>query len=674
MADQAVPPEEAPPPEGGPPAEGGLQALGLHPALDPSNISTATQSTAQEATQLEQLANSKLQQQQLEGQAASEVAQAENEAYRASLDQAEGALGGRAQQRDMARRASALKLAAAQQRVDDLTNKEPDPGRFWANADGYKKAAYALAVVAGIYANSRNPGAKNAAIEQLLSEVDADVAEQRSTLGRQRAAALSNLDQTRADEQERLSEIEESYQQTLARIASLSKVAQAKAQQAGAGSRAAAAYEGVRQELLGAAAQLTQRTGERLEKQENQLREFADARKRQSREFGHADQMQSRSFQQQERMAGIELRNDLIKKGAGEAEDLRFVPPKSGLRLVTNQKDDKGNAIVIPSEQAKLHKDYVLKAGEIAAGANQMTDDLAQLQELLSDRSNWDAIVKDDALYNSKITEVVRRIITNPAFNKGATADRDELAGFAVAEGTPANGGTVAKLANFSKRADNARAAIGRLQKDLPSSINNALKQFPLPQGGNLEWVPPDPPAKLSDNEKYLMPGEEDALLSKSTAEQFGIPPDEAVRRPTTLAPITDEQVKIAKAIEPDLEGMTPETMAKVIKAKLPGDAAVRVVRANEEVFEKARKKLDQVAEGLVKKNAKQSFVKTSTFRGLLYDSTYSPSKEEMRKELVKAGFAPGKLLEEDYKNLKAKAEAWAEKQIGLELARRGKK
>lgn len=503
-----------------------------------------------------------------------------------SVDRLGAAQAQRAKERAAVKVIADEKIARRQQIADDLAGKEPDPSRLWNNMEGWRKAVFGLSMLANALANSRDLKHVNPITQMLTGMVKDDVTSQATSLERKRARAKEGIAEAKEGKAEDLAEVEDSYTQTLTRLNALDRLAAQKAATAGRGSALEAAYQGARVELAKAKQSITAQQTATLATAEGQARAHAHA-ERMARVEAEATLTKAKV------QASVELAKqqaDIAKedrKAKAEAEkDLRYVPSDTGLRLVTGR-DEKGNPIVQDPAKARLHKDYVKDAGEVAANANQLDADLTELDKVIQDKDNWDALLKGDGDLNSRITELGRRIATNPAFNKGVTSDSDSRQGATVINGLSNDPNFLSKLRAVPSQMDMMKSAVRGYHDRLPAQINRQLKQYPLPEGGNLEWVPnynQAPPVK--DN--LVLPGERETRASQAISVESGTPVDKAA---TTRLPASDEQIQTAQAVQAQAEGMTAARQMAILTSKLDQQAKGQV----DEIEEKGKAALERL-------------------------------------------------------------------------------
>lgn len=644
--------------------------------LLPGTAKTARQASLQQAAQGEQqiqaLGN------QVTAQANAQFAQedAATAATEASVAKENEALQQRAKDRAAAINTANVAIAAKEARADDIANREPDPGRLWDSMAGWKQATFALSMVANALANSRDTNHVNAVTQQLMGMVKDDVSSQRMRQEKQLARAKENIATAKDAKVEKLAEVSDAYTDTMTRLAALDRVAQAKAKTAGRGSQLEGAYQGLRAKLWEQRQVITAQEHTRLAGAETQARAHA----------------------QQTRMAKLEAEasfNNALAKAQGEAaklqaeqgKDLRYVPSGSGLRLNTG-KDANGNPVYADPAKAQLHKDYVKDASELGANATSLYNDLGEFQKLISDKSNLDALLKGDAVINGKMTLLARKIATNPGFNKGATTDADTRNGATVFTGLANDPNFLSTLTNLPDRMDMMKKATTSFRASIPRTTNDALKAFPLPEGGNVEWVPPPEVLEPAQEDKYLLPGERDTRTNQSINADAGI--QGSIPASTRLLPMEPEQIRTVESAASQAEGMTAQRHMALVTSKLrqdtekaieklppgPGleqakaillkrerDASLRYARANEGKLDELRKKEDEVARGLVVKSlgGKKGILEQTERQQRLGLTTQGldipePSTADVKEQMRAAGFTVGKLSPEDIALMKRKA------------------
>lgn len=671
------PPSAAPQGQATPGQFGAPSLIGGDPeGLLPGTAKTARQASLQQAAQGEQqiqaLGN------QVTAQANAQFAQedAATASTEASVVKENEALAQRAKDRAEAIRTANVAIAAKEARADDLANREPDPSRLWNGMEGWRKATFGLSMLANALANSRDTNHTNAITAQLMGMVKDDVAMQQATNDRLRQRAKDGIATAKEQKAEAVTAVNDTYTDTLTRLAALDRVAKAKAKQAGRGSQLEGAYQGLRAKLWEQRQVITAQEHTRLAGAETQARAHA----------------------QQTRMAKIEAEASLaatIAKAQGEAaklqaeqgKDLRYVPSGSGLRLNTG-KDANGNPVYVDPAKAQLHKDYVKDASELGANATSLYNDLGEFQKLISDKSNLDALLKGDAVINGKMTLLARKIATNPGFNKGATTDADTRNGATVFTGLAGDPNFLSTLTNLPDRMEMMKKATTSFRASIPRTTNDALKAFPLPEGGNVEWVPPPEVLEPAQEDKYLLPGERDTRTNQSINADAGIQGN--VPAATRLLPMDPEQIRTVESAASQAEGMTAQRHMALVTSKLrqdtekaieklppgPGleqakaillkrerDASLRYARANEGKLDELRKKEDEVARGLVVKSlgGKKGILEQTERQQRLGLTTQGldipePSTADVKEQMRAAGFTVGKLSPEDIALMKRKA------------------
>jgi hypothetical protein len=559
--------------------------------------------------------------QQAQQQGQWQVEDAERAAAEQTIARQEEAQADLARDKDLVIRASKAKIQAEEKRASDLTKREPDPTRLWNNQKTATKAAWLIAIFANEAAqNRKNPGGPNSSLQALRGLIERDVDEQSKSLYRQRQDSMAKISALKDEKSEALASASERYSQQLARIQSLDRMAMAKAKTVSRGSAQEAGYQLFRQGLFGMYQEIAAKRTQTLVQNETQSRSFAHDERMAVRQRAWQVEDQDKAAQLALQKAQIEAQ----AKGFEANKDHRFIPSESGLMLAT--RDAKGNLLPVNPAEAQLHKDYVEKATETSVKANQLYTDLLDFDRMIGDKDNWDAIFQSDGEVNSKFIEIAREIATNPAFNKGVTANADVGQAGDLLSGRAFQRGAGESLASFTQRMDMLKASVKQYIKNLPDETNRQLKMFPgVAPGQNLYWQPPadKPPIDPNAGDKYLLPGEKEARLSQSIDAKAGITPQPAVPAldaagfkqplvdenptPTKLKPMTDEQVAQAQKLEQDAEGLTTRRHRELAAATLKdSDARKRYMIANEgKLQETAAKEYDvarrilQKAEGL---------------------------------------------------------------------------
>ncbi len=115
------------------------------------------------------------------------------------------------------------------QKLQDLAAKEPNPARWWENQSGLGKALWALSLITGSAYSALTPGARNAGLEMIRSEVDADIKRQQARLATE-LSALREAGGFMKDRQQRvLSDLSDEYTMALTRYQALERAADARA-------------------------------------------------------------------------------------------------------------------------------------------------------------------------------------------------------------------------------------------------------------------------------------------------------------------------------------------------------------------------------------------------------------------------------------------------------------
>lgn len=488
----------------------------------------------------------------------------------------------RANEREAVRRIADAKIAKKQQAADALAGKEPDPSRLWNNMEGWRKAVFGLSMLANALANSRNLNHVNPITQMLTGMVKEDVERQSDVIEKQRLRAKEGIAEANLAKQEDLADVEDSYTQTITRLQALDRLAAQKAATAGRGSALEAAYQGARVELAKVKQEITAQQTTILANTEAQARAHAHAKAMAQAEAEAAlarakvqaaaeVAKQQAEVAKEQAKAKAEVDKEERKAKAETEKDLRYVPSETGLRLVTGR-DERGNPVVMDPAKARLHKDYVKDAAEMAANANQLHANITELNKLLEDKDNVDAILKGDGEVNSKVTLLGRQIATNPAFNKGVTSDSDVRQGSQVISGLANDPNFLSTLRSIPGRMDMMKAALKSYGASVPAQINRQLKQFPLPEGGNLEWVPATDVEPVKDT--LLLPGEREVRASQAISADAGTAVD---RAPTNRLPPSDEQLRQVQAVDAQTQGMTASRRMEVLSAKLDQQASEQV-------------------------------------------------------------------------------------------------
>jgi hypothetical protein len=645
-------------PQGGPAQLGGIASL------RPGQARTSGQARSQYLNQreaglgAEYAAQNALQDAQ-EAEQGADVARHEK-----LYEETEKSLIQRAQDRQKAQKDAGVRLAAAEKAADDLANQEPNPGRLWSNMSTFGKAALGIGMLANALANSRTPGYVNSTTQLLTSMIKEDVEFQQQRLKNQRERAkdkIAGIKESRADA---LAEVDDTYTMTVTRLKSLDRVLEAKIKQAGNDPRRKAGFEMARAKLYDVYAEITQGELQALTRKEEQARAHAAALQRAKIEAAS-------KAQETAQKAALELEKERIKANADVEKDYRYLSPDLGITVITNQKDEKGNPVTVPPEKARLHKDYIVEAGNSVAAANKVDTYLQRMEQLLASKDNLDALTREDGEYNQLVLLVGRALATDPSFNEGGrTADADVMHGINVFTGASFQKSLLEGTVNIDNRMDQAKAAVKQYRRMMPEIVNQKLKSYPVPGGGSLHWTPPKQKGEVPNDAKYQVPGESEYLQRLSQDTKAGIPLEESASpaleaggfkqpkvpqytAPTRLKPLTPEQISKAEALDAEAGTLTTRKYLEKAKALIPEkEARLRVMRANEATIDKMRAKEAKVAEELVdtmKDAARSSFWSGKKFQA----EKLEPDTETVKRKMRAAGYNTSSLTPKDIQDMK---------------------
>lgn len=122
-----------------------------------------------------------------------------------------------------------LETAGWIQQLQDQAAKEPNPSRWWENQSTLGKALWSLSLVFGAGYAAMTPGAKNAAMENVRSLMNADMDEQRKRLDKE-LSALKTKGELMKDRQARtMSDFRDDHTYGLTRIDALERAFMARA-------------------------------------------------------------------------------------------------------------------------------------------------------------------------------------------------------------------------------------------------------------------------------------------------------------------------------------------------------------------------------------------------------------------------------------------------------------
>ncbi len=551
---------------------------------------------------------------------------------------------------------AASRLQAEQQELEALAATEPDTRRWFSNMGTFGK----ISLIAGAVAHSlgTNPQNQSVAAQVMMRLADEDIAIQKETVTKRVAAARARKEDIQLSKVEQLAAAGDDFRLRMLKIDAIDRELQLKANSLGGDARRLAQIEGTRAELAKRRAALLDERGDQLFSRESQAAGFAHSERMARDERAFKARMQ-------------ELDNE-----AAGLKDLRVIPPEmSNLKIITRDAD--GKPAVVPNRV--LHKDYVEKATETAAKANEMHRLAKSLLAEVKGSDNLDLIIANNPKLNQDWQLLAGYIATDPNVNRGATTGPDYARGGAIPMGRLLEEGWAAKGVNTARRTEMAIKGLEYFLEKHGTSVNNQLQKLPTPSGDSLYWEPPkdDLKADRQARVKYMTTEEADAELANVGNAQTG---REQLPRGTNLPVLTDDQVGKLQEAESAGQGATAagkiaEVRSRVAEgadtpeAKVSADAAVkRFIKANYEDIEKARDKEYKVARKLAEtfiSGAKKKSVFSSAAwdlmdaksRESLLKGYTDPTNEAVREEMVKAGFSPGKLSKEDYDNVKKQAE-----------------
>lgn len=379
-----------------------------------------------------------------------------------------------------------LETAGWIQDLQDHSKREPNPSRWWENQSRLGKALWAIGLVFGAAHSAITPGARNAAMETVRAEMNADMEEQRQRLGRELNALKMKGETMRERQARNASDLRDDYAYGLTRIEALERAFMARATVPGD-----LDAQAVKAEAQAAFAQLKLPYVEGYRKEKLAEKEAAEARAHERRMLGARQH-----FERQERIATQEyttkrdeqkFKYDLalspVSVGGAYAPGGDIPIGKDGLPILSELQAQglvlKGpdNKPVGGHGRVRVRPDKFQEASEVITKANQRFSDMKELADLL-DQNKFGTpefvFGNLDPAIQSRINKLGYAIakehdprITNQDFSKGI----EQAMGFDV------NGNWLSR----GKAVVNGDAVRKMLRDELnamPNKVNNTFRGF----------------------------------------------------------------------------------------------------------------------------------------------------------------------------------------------------
>jgi hypothetical protein len=316
------------------------------------------------------------------------------------------------------------------QQLQDMAAREPNPSRYWDNMSGFGKAMWAIGMLAGAVNVSITPGAQNAALAVLRSEIDSDIKRQQERMGKELAALREKGGMMKDRHQRVLTDLSDEYTLGLTKLQALERAWMARDAVPGdldaqaAKARAKALFDELKLPYISkwrdTRVQANEAANARAHDRSMQSVRLAHAKAMQDDEQAFTKEENFRKFQ-------YDLAKSPVSVGVG-AGSARNPIGKDGTPLyyeLSNRADPSGAPQVVLADQSgKTAKDGVVmfkdkdewkKANETIATADTLYNNLTRLRDdLKNEGSMYEAIVAglqqfNNAAINGQNTQILYR-------------------------------------------------------------------------------------------------------------------------------------------------------------------------------------------------------------------------------------------------------------------------
>lgn len=318
---------------------------------------------------------------------------------------------GNALARDALHRQAATENAAWMKDMDSAVAKEPDPGRWWENTNGFAKVMWLLSLA--FSAKAMQHGAtKNTALDMIRGEIDADVRDQKDRMAKQLDVLKQRGTLLAQDHSQKLADLSQDHTARVARLGVMEQALAAKANIPGASDLAvadAAGKDWVSQEKAKIAK-------DRYDKQVAAGESELNRRSQDRRAYMEIDAR--RKIAEMEDKTKRDLADEKIearlaeKLGKGAKGDQLPIPESSGVSLV----HDDGSHAQFAVPKGKSAED----ASQAITDATVMHTELANLRQKLDSVSSTDFLTKSDNEFNSALASTADRMANKLGGTRGA--------------------------------------------------------------------------------------------------------------------------------------------------------------------------------------------------------------------------------------------------------------
>lgn len=401
-----------------------------------------------------------------------------------------------------------LETAGWIQDLQDHSKREPNPSRWWENQSRLGKALWAIGLVFGAAHSAITPGARNAAMETVRAEMNADMEEQRQRLGRELSALKMKGETMRERQARNASDLRDDYAYGLTRIEALERAFMARATVPGD-----LDAQAVKAEAQAAFAQLKLPYVEGYRKEKLAEKQAAEARAHERRMLGA-----KQHFERQERIATQEyttkrdeqkFKYDLalspVSVGGSYTPGGEIPRDKNGLPLLAEMQGGKAAGVYLKGPDGKplayaprfKEEKDMQAAGEVVEKANTRYTASTKLLNILEgmDGSTLEAL-KQGILgtTNPALADVVNQLGYEIAKSHDArVTNQDFSKGVSQAMGFDPDGNWLSR-GKFVANVDEIKAKLRADINAMPSKVQEQFRKYNNAaingQGTELVWDP----------------------------------------------------------------------------------------------------------------------------------------------------------------------------------------
>jgi hypothetical protein len=378
------------------------------------------------------------------------------------------------------------------QQLQDMAAREPNPSRYWDNMSGFGKAMWAIGMLAGAVNVSITPGAQNAALAVLRSEIDSDIKRQQERMGKELAALREKGGMMKDRHQRVLTDLSDEYTLGLTKLQALERAWMARDAVPGdldaqaAKARAKALFDELKLPYISkwrdTRVQANEAANARAHDRSMQSVRLAHAKAMQDDEQAFTKEENFRKFQ-------YDLAKSPVSVGVG-AGSARNPIGKDGTPLyyeLSNRADPSGAPQVVLADQSgKTAKDGVVmfkdkdewkKANETIATADTLYNNLTRLRDdLKNEGSMYEAIVA--GVMSPELSSLLQESGYAVAqLQNDRVTDKDFSSGVQQIVGFDPNGGWLQR-GKFALNKDEVINNITRLIDQHHKKVQAGLQQF----------------------------------------------------------------------------------------------------------------------------------------------------------------------------------------------------